>query len=149
MPIVNICSIRPLFHNPPRITFAPLRHFISVCTSTPNYLKKKNEILYCNVCWTVRFDCNTWLHDSKQEHGTPGCYTGHQGVPKHCHLPKNIKLSLFTPLRQTETAEVQLHSCIRYLFMTATKYTLIHYIPVPCSSYMYWCVSHHHEGKMT
>jgi len=45
VPIVNICSIRPLFHNPSRITFAPLRHFISVCINTPKLPEKKIENL--------------------------------------------------------------------------------------------------------
>jgi len=32
--------------------------------------------------------------------------------------------------------------------MTPTKCTLIYYIPIACSSYMFWCVSHHHEGEL-
>jgi hypothetical protein len=45
------------------------------------------------------------FNDSKQEHSTPGCYTGHQGVPKHRHLPKNKAVRVHT-MKANRAAEV-------------------------------------------
>jgi len=32
--------------------------------------------------------------------------------------------------------------------MTSIKCTHIYYISIPCSSYMFWCVLHHHQGQL-
>jgi len=44
-------------------------------------------------------------------------------------------------------------SCIFHildiLLMTPIKCTLIYYIPIPRSSYMFRCVSQHHQGELT